>query len=65
MTGTLKLNDVSNMKLPQLPCSKKDYEAFIRRVMNRLSMTGADTLITLKKEDRANLPVKPELKNGK
>ncbi len=63
--GTFKLSDIQNMKLLQLPCSKKDFEVFIRQIMNRLSLTGADKLITMDKSKRVGMPEKPKGINGK
>ena len=54
--GSFRLSDVSHMKLPQLPIGKSDYETFIRQLMNRLAMTGADALVHLDKDLRLLKP---------
>ena len=64
--GSFRLSDVSHMKLPQLPIGKSDYETFIRQLMNRLAMTGADSLVHLDKDLRLMKPKHRKVsKNGK
>ena len=61
--SAFKLSDFSNMKIPQLPIGKRDYEAFIRQLMNRLAMTGSDTLVHLDKDKRASKPIRKRKKD--
>ena len=63
--GAFKLSDVANMKIPHLPIGKRDYESFMRQLMNRFAMNGSDSLIHLDTTKRTLLPTRRRTKYNK